>query len=468
MISRDEAVRLSYARDASGLERIPEGVSRPRDEADVIELLRQASAEQLPVTAAGGQTSTTGASITDRGLLLSLRALDRVDEVDTERRTVRVQAGALLGPLKRSLAAQGLLFAPDPTSEEDVTVGGAIACNASGARSLRYGATRNHVTALRVALASGEVVEVRRSGVEKNTAGYALAQEPVDWFVGSEGTLGIILEAELSLLPLPRDVVGLGIPFAAERDALGFIVAARDSRRIAPRCLEFFDERALGVVREFQAREGLAQWPEGARAFVYTEEAGTEGAEAPLDDWLALAERHHARDADVLAFDSDGAIRQARRARHSVPSTMIERGNAFRLAGGRRVSTDWAVPYRRLGEAIAESRRLADEANVGQAVTYGHAGNGHPHQNFVARDGRELERMERVVEETLHHVIALGGTVSAEHGIGKLKRRWLPLQMTDVQIGVMRAVKRELDPQGLLAPGNIFEESAPSIAGRRR
>lgn len=468
MISRDESVRLSYAHDASGLERIPDGVSRPSDEAEVVELLRQASAEGTPVTAAGGQTSTTGASITDRGLLLSLRALDRVGEVDRETATIRVQAGVLLGPLKRSLAAQGYLFAPDPTSEEDVTLGGAVACNASGARSLRYGATRNHVRALRVALASGEVVEVRRSGVEKNTAGYALAQEPVDWFVGSEGTLGIILEAELALLPLPSEVVGLGIPFDGEKDALAFVVAARESRRVAPRCLEFFDERALEVVREFQEREGLAPWPAGARAFVYTEEAGAEGAEPPLDEWLALAERHHARDADVLAFDSDAAIRQARRARHSVPATMIERGNAYRPAGGRRVSTDWAVPYPRLREAIAESRRLADDAGVAQAVTYGHAGNGHPHQNFVARDARELERTEHVVEQTLHQVIALGGTVSAEHGIGKLKRRWLPLQMTDVQIGVMRAVKRELDPKGLLAPGNIFEDSPPSDAGRRR
>ena len=468
MISRDESVRLSYAHDASGLERIPDGVSRPTDEAEVVELLRCAAAERTPITAAGGQTSTTGASITDRGLLLSLRALDRVGEIDRAAATVRVQAGVLLGPLKRSLASQGYLFAPDPTSEEDVTIGGAIACNASGARSLRYGATRSHVRALRVALASGEVVEVRRSGVEKNTAGYALAQEPVDWFVGSEGTLGIILEAELALLPLPRSVVGLGIPFADEADGLAFVVAARESGHLAPRCLEFFDERALAVVREFQEREGLAAWPAGARAFVYTEEAGAEDAEAPLDDWLALADRHHARDEDVLAFDSDAAIRQARRARHSVPATMIERGNAFRPAGGRRVSTDWAVPYRQLAEAVTESRRLAADVGIEQAVTYGHAGNGHPHQNFVARDAKELERIERVVESTLHHVIALGGTVSAEHGIGKLKRRWLPLQMTDVQIGVMRAVKRELDPHGLLAPGNIFESATPSAAGGAR
>src|SRR5690606_4835507 len=136
---------------------------------------REAGATRTPVTAAGGQTSTTGASITDHGILLSLRGLDRVLDLDVERRTMRVQAGALLGAAKRLAAEHGLLLAPDPTSEEECTVGGAVACNASGARTLAYGATRAHVLALRVALASGEVIDVRRPGLEKNTAGFAFA-----------------------------------------------------------------------------------------------------------------------------------------------------------------------------------------------------------------------------------------------------------------------------------------------------
>ncbi|HEX6631958.1 MAG TPA: FAD-linked oxidase C-terminal domain-containing protein, partial [Gemmatimonadaceae bacterium] len=137
-------------------------------------------------------------------------------------------------------------------------------------------------------------------------------------------------------------------------------------------------------------------------------------------------------------------------------ATLNERGAACRAAGGRKVSTDWAVPYPRLAEAVAFARAAAARAGVEQAYVYGHAGNGHPHQNFVARDAAGLARVEAVVEETLRHVIALGGTVSAEHGIGKLKRRWLPLQLTPLQLGVMRAVKRELDPLGLLAPGNVL------------
>jgi len=135
---------------------------------------------------------------------------------------------------------------------------------------------------------------------------------------------------------------------------------------------------------------------------------------------------------------------------------MNERGTRHRDAGGRKVSTDWAVPYRKVAEAIQTARGLAAEYGIEQAVIYGHAGNGHPHQNFTARDARELATIEVVVEQTLKHVLALGGTVAAEHGIGKIKRRWLPLQMNGLQIAMMTAVKRELDPLGILAPGNIL------------
>lgn len=453
-IERDESVRRSFAADVSGLVLVPEGVARPASVEEVADIVRQAASERTPVTAAGGQTSTTGASITDRGVILSLRGLDRIVDIDTNARTARVQAGVSLGDFKRAAAAEGLLFAPDPTSEDEVTIGGAIACNASGARSLRYGATRAHVLGLKVVLANGDLMDVQRPGLEKNTAGYALAQDPVDWFVGSEGTLGIVVEAELALLPRPEHVTGLAIPFPSETEALRFVVAARESARLAPRCLEYFDGAALAIARRSQ---GHADWLAGAEAMVYAEEASDDGTEPALDLWLALAEYHGAATDDALALESEAELRDARRFRHAVPAHMNERGASYRNAGGRRLSTDWAVPFRRLPEAITEARALADRAGVEQAVIYGHAGSGHPHQNFIARDGAEREGVERVVEATLRHVLSLGGTVSAEHGIGKLKRRWLPLQATPAQLGVMRAVKRELDPQGILAPGNIFE-----------
>src|SRR5438105_2190154 len=212
-LSHDIDVRESVASDASGLHLVPDAVARPSSVDEVLEILHEATAQRTTVTTAGGQTSTTGASITDHGIILSLRALDKIVDIDEANATARVHAGVLVSDLARHAAEHGLLFAPDPTSEVEATVGGAVACNASGARTLMYGPTRNHVRALRVALASGDVVELRRTLLEKNTVGYALAHDPVDWFIGSEGTLGVILEIEFALLPKPEEVVGFALPF---------------------------------------------------------------------------------------------------------------------------------------------------------------------------------------------------------------------------------------------------------------
>lgn len=451
-VSSDPGVREAYETDASGVHLRPEFVARPDGIEDVVELVKRARSDRMPITCAGAQTSTTAASITDKGLLLSLRGLNRIGEVDQAERTIRVGPGALLGEIKRTAAAAGFLFAPDPTSEEESTIGGAIACNASGARTYKYGATRKHVRSLRVVLASGEKQEFRRSELEKNTVGYAFAHDPIDWFIGSEGTLGIIVDAELSLLPLPDHVVGLAIPFRLEADALRFVVMARESLLVVPRCIEFFDSLALGIAR---AADQTSRWPADANAMVYVEEEITGELDEALQRWIDLIEGI-SPDIEPLVFDGEAQLREARRIRHSVPATMNERGGKHRAAGGRKVSTDWAVPYRKLDAAISSARALTAASGLDQAVIYGHAGNGHPHQNFLARDKSELATIEGVIEETLRVVLGLGGTVAAEHGIGKLKRRWLPLQMNVLQISMMTAVKRELDPEGILAPGNIL------------
>ena len=455
MISRDVDVRRAYARDASGLEMLPDAVARPSEVAHVIELLRDAMATRTAVTAAGAQSSTTGASIADHGLLLSLRGLSDIHDVNTDTRSIRVGAGALVADVRRAAEAAQLLFTPDPTSEEECTIGGAIACNASGARSLRYGATGPHVRAISVVLIDGSQLELRRPMLEKNTVGYPIAHDPVDWFIGSEGTLGLVVAAELALHPLPAHVLGLAIPFASDADALAFVVAARRSANVFPRCLEYFDVLAFTIARD---ADQSPAWAPDAQAMIYVEETGANESdgELPLDAWLALAEAHHALTGDIRVYDAPAPLRDARRLRHAIPATMNERGAAFRAHGGRKVSTDWAVPYPRLADALRKARDIADTHGVAHAVAYGHAGNGHPHQNFIARDTAELHRVEAVVEATLREVLMMGGTVAAEHGIGKLKRRWLPMQASPVQLRVMRALKHEFDPLGLLAPGNVL------------
>ena len=451
-LSADRSVRESYEADSSGLHLVPDLVARPESIAEVIEVVRQAASKKTSITCAGAQTSTTGASITGSGILMSLRSMDHIGPVDVKAGRISVGPGALVGEVKRVAAAEGLLFAPDPTSEEESTIGGAIACNASGARTFKYGATRRHVVGLKIVMANGELAEFARSDLEKNTAGYAFAHDPIDWFIGSEGTLGIVVEAELRLIALPAHVVGLFILFREEKDALEFVVATRESNQVRARCIEYFDEQALQIARRTQAGATLAA---DAAAMVYVEEEIDDDLDACLGRWAALIEQI-APDFEPLIFDGEAGLRDARRLRHSIPATMNERGGAYRDAGGRKVGTDWAVPYRKLADAIAAARSIASDRGVDQPVIYGHAGNGHPHQNFLARDADELVLTEEVVEATLKHILILGGTVAAEHGIGKIKRRWLPLQMNALQMSMMTAVKRELDPFGLLAPGNIL------------
>jgi FAD/FMN-containing dehydrogenase len=451
-LSADRSVRASYEADSSGLHLVPDLVARPDSIADVIDVVRQATSQNVSITCAGAQTSTTGASITGSGILMSLRSMNHIGPVNAKARRISVGPGALVADVKRAAAAEGLLFAPDPTSEEESTVGGAIACNASGARTFKYGATRRHVAALKVVMANGELVEFARSDLEKNTAGYAFAHDPIDWFIGSEGTLGIVVEAELRLIALPSHVVGLSILFSEEKDALEFVVATRESTQVQARCIEYFDKQALEIARRTDAG---ATVPAGAASMVYVEEEIGDDLDVCLDRWAVLIEQI-APDFDPIVFDGEARLRDARRLRHSIPATMNERGGAFRGAGGRKVGTDWAVPYQKLAGAIAIARSIATERGVDQPVIYGHAGNGHPHQNFLAKDADELSLTEEVVEATLKHVLMLGGTVAAEHGIGKIKRRWLPLQMNPLQMSVMTAIKRELDPLGLLAPGNIL------------
>jgi len=299
------------------------------------------------------------------------------------------------------------------------------------------------------------VSEYGRSHGEKNTVGYAAAQDPVDWFVGSEGTLGIVVEADLSLVKLPSHIVGLAIPFRTAANALQFVVAAREGKgaRLA-RCLEYFDSSALAIA----AQSLGANWQSGAQSMIYLEDdAGHTGAEdVVLDAWLSLAETHDAIADDIQVFEGAQPLRDARVMRHSVPATMNERGAAQMKNGGRKVSTDWAVPYPLLEQALAVSAAAVEKQGAPPPITYGHAGNGHPHQNFIAKDPADLRLINAAIEETLLHVIGVGGTVSAEHGLGKLKQAWLGLQLSQRQIAVMRAIKNTLDPSGMFAPGNIL------------
>lgn len=454
-ISAEESIRETYSRDASGLVMRPDMVARPYDLNDVLELLSYSTQTRTPITTVGAQTSTTGASLCDNGIILSLVALNKVLDLDVKGQIATVQPGIRIGELNEQLAPHGLFFAPDPTSENDCTIGGAIACNASGPRSFKYGATRAHVSGLTVAKIDGSIEKLHRPQQLKNTAGYWPLHDLVDWYIGSEGTLGIIVEAEIRLIKLPKVEVGLIIPFPSESDAVRFIADIDTNSGIHPRCVEYLDEESVLIATAATTEVGSPETSTAARVWVYVEEV-SDTAGIHLDAWLATIERWQGCVDEVMVFEGANALRKARKIRHAVPATMFERAQQYKELGGRRVSTDWAVPVHHLGRALQIARRYAAEANVSSPVIYGHAGNGHPHCNFIGASARDVEKIEKVVERTLEDILSLGGTIAAEHGIGKLKKRWLGRQLTSTQLGMLAAIKRELDPFGLLAPGNLI------------
>lgn len=457
-VTRDPDVCAAHAADASGLRVAPDGVARPEFESEIVELLRAAAGRGEPLTAQGLRSSTTGASVVERGLALSLESMGRLLEIDPKRRVARAEPGIILGEFKRQLRDAGLFYPPDPTSENECTLGGTVACNASGSRTYRYGATRPWITALRVVLADGSVITPRRGGANKNATGYHGFQDPIDLFIGSEGTLGIVTEVEVRCLPLPPgDFAALAF-FPSRREAIAFVLAADAARRegtLAPRCLELFDEASLSLV----APEATSfRIPAGAGAAVEFEEECEPGRELDaFDAWhRAIAAQGGLAD-DTIVARSAGEKLELRRLRHAIPAGMNERGARAVQLGGRKVSTDYAVPLELLPLMTEESFRLAAEQFGGFVTGYGHAGNGHLHFNLLAESPDALDRALRAAHAMSARALELGGTLSAEHGIGKLKRRLFAELYPRWLVEAMRAVKDSLDPKGLLAPGNLFE-----------
>lgn len=456
--STDPDVRQSYAEDASGLWLVPDAVYRPTSEADVVSALADARARGLCVTPSAARTSTVGGPLAARGAVLSLERMTRVLRVDAAAGVAVAEPGVLLSDFKRAVQDAGAYYPPDPTSEEECTLGGTVATNASGSRTFRWGPTRDWVRRLRVVLADGQVLDLRRGRHPKSTAGYGPLQDPIDLFVGSEGTLGLVTEVEVALAPPPPPFFAAFGFFDGVAAALRFVLAARTlAAAERPRCLELFDRTALDIVRP---HAGGVAIPEDAGAMVFFE-ADVAPAARSLDGWGALLDVHGAHGDATIVAETGDRQRALRRLRHRVPTTLNEWGGAHRPAGGRKVSTDFAVPPDRLPEMFATIDRVTAAAGVDLVVRYGHVGDGHPHVYMRGRDAAEVARLYDVAETLCREALRLGGTVAAEHGIGKVKHRFLALQYAAPILAAMRGVKRALDPEGLLAPGNVFADDTP-------
>jgi FAD/FMN-containing dehydrogenase len=436
--------------DASGFRGEADEVVTPDSETGVIEFLQRASRTATPVTLAGAGTGVTGGRVPQRGALLSLEKLNRLE---IGQGCATAGAGVLLADLHAAALSAGQFYPPDPT-ETSAAIGGTIATNASGARSFRYGDTRRHVLRLRVALMDGRVLEVHRGDrvdfpvpalpvpkTTKHTGGYRLSpgMDWIDLFTGSEGTLGVILEAGLRLLPSPAEFLAGVVFFPNDGGALDAVDVWRVKAQV--RMLEYFDKRSLDMLR---AR--FPEIPAGSGAAILFEEEN-----ADIDCWHERLISAGALIEDSWFATTPGDREKFRKFRHALPELVnaVVRQNGFMKLG-----SDYAVPIARNRDMMAEyRRRLEPEFPY---VIFGHIGDAHVHVNILPSTAQQFARGQELMLDFARHAVALGGTVSAEHGLGKRKRGLLELQYTRDQIEAMKDVKRRLDPQWLLGQGTLF------------
>jgi len=458
-VARDPDILSSHLTDASQLPGSAVGLARCASVDDVREALSWARDRRVGVTTQGLLSGLAGGAVPDGTLAIDTRGLSGVVDLDPARRRVRVRAGTVLADLKAEVAAAGLFYGPDPTSEGECSVGGSIATNASGARSLRYGATAAWVEALTVVKANGDIATLARGGAEKAATFQPPLVDPVAQVVGSEGRLCVIVEAELRLERPPERVSAMVVLFAEgalELRLLPFVEMAR--AHTAPpglRTCELFDATALDIVKEASAQSGRGvRLPAGAKAALYLEIATDDDVhDDVVERWFAIVAEGSSLANDTLVLSTSAELNAFRALRHAVPATLNERAARAKANGGGKVSTDWAVPRSRLAEMIPWADRRASELATripGLAwLRFGHIGNGHPHYNLLAPDAEARVEAKRVGEDMARQAVALGGVVSAEHGVGRIKRAlaWelLPLES---QL-LLDALERAWDPAGL-------------------
>ena len=488
----------SYLSDSSYMQRgYAAQVAFPENAEEVAEILASATRERTPVTISGAGTGTVAGRVPFGGIVIATDRLNRIKTIardDAGGRAV-AEAGVILRDLQRAVEAEGLLYPPDPT-ERGCFLGGTVATNASGARTFKYGPTRKYVERLKIALVTGEVLDLRRgelhadsngrikvplsSGrmieaqvpsyrmpkVRKHASGYYVApgMDVLDLFIGSEGTLGVIVELELRLLPKPEGLLSGIVFFESEADLLAFVREARETSLLSRGCgqdvrapgidaraLEYFDSESLGFLR--QKYETIPVSAVGAIFFEQETTASTE--DALMNQWLSLLERHHALMDDSWFATNEHDQAKLREFRHALPVLMNE---WFARHEQRKVSTDMSVP----DEAFAGILQFYQETLSASDLRYtifGHIGDNHVHVNILPRNDAEATKAWEIYLQFVKRAIAVGGTLSAEHGIGKLKRDYLRLLYSDEHLREMAALKHAFDPAGILGRGNIFSEA---------
>jgi FAD/FMN-containing dehydrogenase len=456
------AVPETYLEDASGYKGEASDLFVPATEAELIEVLAKARASRMPVTVSGAGTGVVGGRCAHGGWVISMEKFRRLE---IHSGYAVAGAGVLLREIQAAAAQQGQLYAPDPT-ENSSAIGGNIAANASGSRSFRYGDTRRHVRALRVVLMDGTVLELRRGQpvpfdvpaipmppTTKHSAGYWLkpGMDYLDLFIGSEGTLGIVTEAELQLLPAPKHLLTGVIFFTGDDRALAAVEAWRGIPNL--RMLEYMDAPSLDLLRS-----RFDDIPREARAALLIEQELDREDSDDIDAWADRLIETGSLD-EASWFAATAADRERfRKFRHALPELV---NDTVRKNGYLKQNSDYAVPVERNGEMLRIYRERLEAELPGRYVIFGHIGDAHVHINILPASQEEFDRGKALMVDLAREAVRLGGTVGAEHGLGKRKRHLLELQYSPADMEAMRAVKSRFDPGWLLGRDTLF--AAPAM-----
>jgi glycolate oxidase len=433
---------IPYGFDGTAALKGPVGVVvLPGSTAEVSEVVKLACELNIAIVTRGSGTGLSGGSVPSAGcIVLCLTRLDKIISVDAANLTVRAQCGAITAAIDAAANKHGLFYPPDPGSMKISTIGGNVAENSGGLRGLKYGVTRDYVMGLEVVLPDGRIAHFGNACV-KDVAGYSMK----DLFIGSEGTLGIITEVLLKVVPRPAARRTMLASYDRMEDAaqtVSDIIAAK----IIPCTLEFLDRMTIGCVEDY-AKIGL---PRDCEALLLMETDGHPAAVAEeAEQMLTLARARGARDVRVARDDAEALqLASARRSAFSAlarvrPTTILE---------------DVTVPRDKLAEMVAFVAEVAKKHNL-LVGTFGHMGDGNLHPTFLTdeRNTEEMARVHEALEDIVTKTLALGGTITGEHGVGLAKKAWLRRQVGENSHDLMREIKRAWDPRNLLNPGKIFD-----------
>lgn len=507
-----------YVRDESRSTGEAESVSFPTSEAEVCEILRSLHKAGTPVTVQGARTGLAAGAVPHGGHVLSTVRMNRYlgMRIDADHKFyLRCEPGVILSELRKHLAnksiahagwsQQGLdalavfqnapeqFFPTDPT-EASACLGGMVACNASGARSYGYDAMRPHVSGLRVALADGDVLALQRGQVfaegralslvteggrelslelpsyempqVKNASGYFVDSDmdAIDLFIGACGTFGVVTEVEVELLPVPAVVWGVNCFFESEDAAVAFTMAARPQLSCAC-AFEYFDEGALNILRRQKeastAFAALPEFPADARTCIFVELdcAGEDEAYEQLYKLGAVLEETGGREAATWVARTELDRESQRFFRHAVPESVNMLIDERRRSDARitKLGSDMSVPNDRLADVMKLYRAGLAEAGL-ESAAWGHIGNNHIHVNVLPRNMADYQAGQQLFAHWAEEVTAMGGAVSAEHGVGKIKAGFLMTMYGEGHIREMARLKLQLDPAAQLGRGNLFAE----------